>query len=132
MKYSKQRQAVLQTVLDNKTHPTAETLYNQLRETMPEISLGTVYRNLNALAEHGAIKKVLVPNGPDRFDFRIQPHEHMLCTQCGKVFDINIDIMDDVSKKALTDCEFYVTDCSVTIYGLCSNCKHKNNKKSED
>ena len=68
MRYSKQRELILNTVLQNKIHPTADDVYKLLRDEYPGLSLGTVYRNLNFLAEHDMLKKINVPNGSDCFD----------------------------------------------------------------
>ena len=88
MNYSKQRELILQTVLQNPIHPTADQVYNQVRRQNPKISLGTVYRNLNFLAEMGKIKKISMPVGSDRFDGRLDEHYHAACACCGQVFDL--------------------------------------------
>ncbi len=126
MKYSKQRAEILKTVTENRIHPTADTVYTLMREKMPDISLGTVYRNLNLLAENGDIRKIPVPNGSDRFDSRMNPHEHMICTECGEVFDIDMDIMSNVKPLADREHNFDVSSCSLTVYGICAKCAEKN------
>ena len=68
MKYSRQREIILNTVMENPVHPTADMVYSILREENPNISLGTVYRNLNYLAAEGIIRKITMPEGCDRFD----------------------------------------------------------------
>ena len=78
MNYSKQRELVLQAVLENPIHPTADGVYQQVRQQNPRISLGTVYRNLNFLAEMGMIRKISMPVGSDRFDGRLDQHDHMV------------------------------------------------------
>ena len=126
MKYSKQRAEILKTVTENRIHPTADTVYTLMREKMPDISLGTVYRNLNLLAENGDIRKIPVPNGSDRFDSRMNPHEHMICTECGEVFDIDMDIMSNVKPLAGREHNFTISSCSLTVYGICAKCAEKN------
>ena len=80
MNYSKQRELVFQTVLQNPIHPTADAVYEQVRRENPKISLGTVYRNLNFLSEMGMLRKISMPVGSDRFDGRLDEHYHMACT----------------------------------------------------
>lgn len=87
MRYSKQRELILDTLKGVCSHPTAEELYGMVRKTDPDISLGTVYRNLNQLADNGDILKITSTNG-DRFDFPHVPHFHFRCTECGCVSDI--------------------------------------------
>ncbi len=71
MNYSKQRELILKTVIENPIHPTADTVYEQVRRENPKISLGTVYRNLNFLSEMGILRKISMPVGSDRFDGRL-------------------------------------------------------------
>ena len=86
-RYSKQRETLLQYLRSVTCHPTAETVYLQVRKEIPNISLGTVYRNLNQLAEEGTILRLTANNGADYYDGFIQPHLHILCTRCGKIDD---------------------------------------------
>ena len=91
LKYSRQR-ASIKEYLDHTTeHPTADTVYLHVREEFPRISLGTVYRNLNLLADMGEAIKITTPDGGDRFDGNTHPHYHVVCTCCNRVFDLHID-----------------------------------------
>ena len=102
LKYSRQRESIkdfLQTRLD---HPTADTIYENIRKIYPNISLGTVYRNLSLLAALGEITKISSTNGADRFDPNTSPHHHFICTSCQKVQDLdmsNIDFIQDLAAK---------------------------------
>ena len=78
MKYSKQRELIYEAVLQNPVHPTADNVYTLIREENPNVSLGTVYRNLNLLSDNGLLRKIAMPNAPDRFDGRIDEHYHMI------------------------------------------------------
>ena len=73
------------------SHPTADTVYLHIKEEFPNISLGTVYRNLNLLADIGEALRIPTPDGGDRFDGRCEPHYHVVCTNCGNVFDLEMD-----------------------------------------
>lgn len=121
MKSTKQKEAILAAVCTMRNHPAADEIYVKLRTEFPNISLGTVYRNLNAFAENGDIKKVSLPNSGDRFDFRLDKHEHLLCSKCGKVFDINAN----VNIKMLED-NIVSNGYTLIIHGTCKNCAVKN------
>lgn len=125
MKYSKQRELVLNTVIENPVHPTADFVYSHLRSANPNISLGTVYRNLNLLADHGLIHKIAIPNGSDRFDFRTDEHYHMICDCCGEVFDAELDSLKELDSEIEKSTGFVVRHHDLIINGLCNKCKHK-------
>jgi Fur family peroxide stress response transcriptional regulator len=86
--FSRQRKAVLDTVCATREHPTAEMVYSALKEENPKISLATVYRNLNLLADTGDILKLSIPGRCDRFDGFTKEHLHLYCVSCGKIEDI--------------------------------------------
>ena len=92
MKYSRQRAAILSFLQSRRDHPTAETVYTSMKEAFPNISLGTVYRNLNQLAEAGMIAKhsfgVL---SIDHFDYNTSPHYHFVCKCCNAVIDLPME-----------------------------------------
>ncbi|MEG0115900.1 MAG: transcriptional repressor [Hydrogenoanaerobacterium sp.] len=123
MKYSRPRELVMNAVVNNPVHPTADYVYSHLREENPNISLGTVYRNLNLLAEHGLIHKIPIPNGSDRFDFRIDEHYHIICEKCGAVLDVEISELSKLDKQIEQSTHFEVTGHSIIISGLCKNCQ---------
>lgn len=122
MKYSKQRELTLKTVRENKFHPTADDIYTILKPENPNLSLGTVYRNLNVLAENGIISKLLMPNGSDRFDGNICDHYHVVCSNCGKVFDIGFSIVEELDDKIKTLTGVTVTWHRLIISGVCEAC----------
>lgn len=100
LKHSKQRDATEQFLATRYDHPTAETVYMNLREEYPKLSLATVYRNLSLLAELGNIQKIPTGNGPDRFDGRPEPHNHFLCDECGSMIDLQMNSIDHVDEIA--------------------------------
>ena len=81
LKHSRQRESIRNFLMQRCDHPTAETVYLGIKEDFPNISLGTVYRNLSLLAELGEILKISVGNGPDRFDANLKPHYHFFCNE---------------------------------------------------
>lgn len=123
MKYSKQRELILTTVRKNVIHPTADQVYSIIRKTMPNISLGTVYRNLNLLAENGDIIKISLPNQSDRFDGTLEPHYHMICNKCNKVFDIKLNCLNELSDDVFKNYQFSVEHFNLIINGTCCDCK---------
>ena len=123
-RYSKQRELVLKTVMDNLIHPTAQEIYNMTREKDPTISMGTVYRNLNLLAEQGKILRIKVPGGADRYDGTIAPHNHAVCTRCGMVMDYDYSF-DDLNRSLLEKSGFKCEELNITVRGTCKNCLSK-------
>ncbi len=124
MRYSKQRELVLQTVLDNKVHPNAEFIYNTLKEEHPELSLGTVYRNLNSLVKNNMLKKISIPNGSDCFDGTIAEHQHLVCTKCDKVTDICISELEKIRHNIYSKTGFNINYSSLALEGICKECEN--------
>ena len=123
-RFSKQRELVLRTVKAHLIHPTALEVYGMTREADPTISMGTVYRNLNLLAEQGKIKRIKVPGGADRYDGIIEPHNHAVCTRCGMVMDYDYSF-DDLNKALLEKSGFKCEELNITVRGTCKNCLTK-------
>lgn len=123
LKYSRQRESIEKAVHALHCHPTADEVYQAVREETPSISLGTVYRNLNTLAELGRIKKISMPEGGDRFDYNLTTHYHATCHQCGKVFDIALPNPQQIAEKIHTETGFSVTGFHFVAKGVCSRCK---------
>jgi len=128
-KYSKQREEIINILKESYSHPTAEEVYLLAKENNPNISRGTVYRNLNYLVEKGDIIKIDM-NNSDRYDYIREEHSHIICAECGKVIDYyhNFD-MANISKeiKSQTGLEFF--SCNIAIKGICDNCKNKNKEE---
>ena len=90
MKFSKQREMILNQVKMFPVHPTADQVYTALKADNPNLSLGTVYRNLNLLSEMGELLKIRIADGSDRFEGRTDSHYHMVCDKCSRVFDVEL------------------------------------------
>ena len=88
LKYSRQRESIKEFLTGRTDHPTADFVYENMKQIYPNISLGTVYRNLSLLADLGEIQKLSSFGGADRFDARTVPHCHFMCTRCGRVMDV--------------------------------------------
>ncbi len=118
--YSKQREAILNELQNRCDHPTATQVYEGVRQVIPNISLGTVYRNLAALVESGEILSVSVGDGKEHFDGDKSFHLHLHCKCCGAIIDSRVN---QEKIKNLTDFDGFIPENSVcVVYGLCKNC----------
>lgn len=125
IKYSRQREAIKEFLMTRKDHPTAETVYFNVRKIYPNISLGTVYRNLTLLSEMGEIQKLHLKDGIDHFDADTSPHNHFLCTKCGAVLDIDYSAGEDpdMDQKANACFDGIVTGHITYFQGICPACR---------
>lgn len=123
MKFSKQRELILNAVKDNTIHPTADFIYDYLKKDNPNLSLGTVYRNLSQLINHGYIQKVSIPGFPDRFDANVVEHNHIICDVCGNIQDIHSDILKNIPATLSNELNIEITSCTIILHGICKNCK---------
>ncbi len=127
MKYSKQREQILETLRNNCIHPTAEQVYSLVKPELPNISLATVYRNLNQLAENGTILKIDSLDGTAHFDYCREQHYHFICTKCNKVYDVPYNIAPDLAEKVREQTGLTVESCDVSLKGICPDCQKKFN-----
>jgi len=126
--HSKKRDAILQTIRSTKSHPSAEWVFEQLREDFPNLSLGTVYRNIAEFKESGEVMSVAVVDGIDRIDGDTSPHEHLVCTACGAVDDLELGLQaEELTKQISERSGAEVNRLHLTAYGLCSRCLKKTN-----
>lgn len=132
---TKQRQVILETMKELGGHPTADELYIQVKKKLPDISLGTVYRNLDLLSSAGYIRKLEPEHHQMRFDCNVDDHYHLTCIQCGKIEDIEIPTPDDpvdVLSKAMGNLSKYgIFGHRLEFFGLCSECKEKGKNLDE-
>ena len=126
LKYSRQREAIRTFLAGRYDHPTAETVYLGIKEEFPNISLGTVYRNLTMLADSGVILR-LTEHDKDHFDGDISPHMHFYCEKCGKIYDVFSAFPSDIAKKAEHEIGCEIESIDVSIHGTCAECA-KNQK----
>ncbi|MBQ6714371.1 MAG: transcriptional repressor [Clostridia bacterium] len=121
--YSKQREAILKVLRNSKSHPTASQVYEEVRKEIPNISLGTVYRNLAILVEDGEIISVVVGDGNDHFDGDNSFHLHLHCKKCGSITDVPVD---DKTIEVMSGEEgFCIENAVCVVYGICRNCKEQ-------
>ena len=121
-KHSKQRDAILDYLHSTKSHPTAETVYENVRECIPNISLGTVYRNLNLLVELGEIIKFSAGDGSEHFDYTTNQHYHLICKSCGKIHDLPVSLVRETSELLTESVPGRIDTHSLFFYGVCEEC----------
>lgn len=121
-KYSRQREAIKAYLASTKEHPTADTVYTNIRSIYPNISLGTVYRNLNLLVEQGEILKINCQDGSDRFDGNLIRHYHFLCKDCGRVLDMDMDSIEHINVIAGAKFGGKIEGHETYFYGHCPEC----------
>ena len=125
LKYSRQRESIKEFLMTRKDHPTADVVYENVKKIYPNISLGTVYRNLSLLSEIGEIQKLSSFGGADHFDACVEPHCHFMCTKCGAVLDLETDGMDELIAKAGKNFSGKITGCDIRFFGTCPKCMNK-------
>lgn len=126
MKYSKQREHILKVLQENAVHPTADEVCSLARRDMPALSLATVYRNLNQLAENGIIRRIDCLDGSVRFDHNLCKHYHFICTKCNKVYDVPQDIAPDLADKVLNQTGLVIESADISLKGICPDCQNNN------
>ncbi|MBN1157466.1 transcriptional repressor [Candidatus Woesearchaeota archaeon] len=117
-----QRAMILQHLKSVDTHPTAEQIYARIKEDIPAISLATVYRNLNFLADSGEVIRFEF-RGKTHFDGDMSSHQHGICRGCGRVFDIFKKSISDYAMKNCRASEFKPFQVNVLFIGMCKNCR---------
>jgi Fur family ferric uptake transcriptional regulator len=116
------RRAILDQVRLAPTHPTADEVYREVRKELPRVSLGTVYRNLEALARHGLIRVVGDAEGRKRYDRTLEDHCHVECRSCGRIEDLHIDPSSRLERLLQGMCDFEIEECRVNFVGVCGDC----------
>jgi Fur family peroxide stress response transcriptional regulator len=122
---SKQRTRILELLRSTESHPTADWLYEKLKNEFPQLSLGTVYRNLSILIEQGLVKKIHFGSTFDRFEANIKPHYHLICESCGKILDFEMPVYDDLNEQAKKLTNFTVHHHKLEFFGQCETCTIK-------
>ena len=122
-KYSKQRELIRNFMHGRTDHPTADIVYMNVRREIPNISLGTVYRNLMLLAQMGELAKVEVGDGTVHFDPRTEEHAHFICDACGKLDDLMLTGGNALKEEASRLCGARITQHAITFHGLCAACQ---------
>ena len=126
MRLTTQRQIILEELGKVTSHPTDNEVYDMVRRRLPRIGLGTVYRNLELMADNGIILKLEVGGTQKRFDATVEPHYHIRCSSCGKVNDINIAVQEQINQVAEKASNYIILGHHIEFSGICSSCSEKN------
>ena len=125
LKYSRQREAIIDFLQTRKDHPSADMVYMNVRKEFPNISLGTVYRNLTLLSDLGVILRLHLEDGVDHFDATTAPHFHFYCTRCKSVLDLDLEDSPSLVTSAQEQFAGKIQGHATYFYGLCDQCIHK-------
>ena len=122
-KHSKKRDAILECIRSTRCHPTADWVYQQLKPEIPDLSLGTVYRNLAMFRSEGIIQSLGTVNGMERYDGNIEPHTHFICTKCGRVTDLHtVELPESIVQEASEAAGGAVNTYQLLFNGTCRDC----------
>ncbi len=120
---TKQRKMILEVVKNTTIHPTADWVYEQVKKEIPNISLGTIYRNLNVLKEMGEIIELNYGSEQSRFDGNSVEHYHFKCLECNKVLDIEIEVERDLEDRVEEVIPGRISNHRCDFFGYCNDCK---------
>ena len=127
----RKRTAILSFLRQTKDHPSAEMVFNHLKQEIPDLSLGTVYRNLSMFKEQGEIISLGTVNGVERFDGNIEPHVHFICNGCNCVTDLmQIHVPEELNQQVTKATGGSVTMCHLTFNGYCKDCLEKQDSET--
>lgn len=132
LRMTKQRRIILEELSKVKTHPTADEVHRLVRRRIPNISLGTVYRNLDVLSESGFIRKLELGGVQRRFDGLTEDHYHVRCVKCGRVDDVPISPLPGVEQSARRLSGYRILSHSLEFVGLCPRCSEEAPEYSEE
>jgi Fur family transcriptional regulator, peroxide stress response regulator len=122
---TKQRNTILQIVMNTESHPRADWVYEQVRREIPNISLGTVYRNLRSLAKSGEIRQLDLADGTSRFDANTDSHYHFRCERCGLILDLDEPVDRSIGERVAKKTGFKIKRQRMELLGLCTECQKK-------
>jgi len=119
---TKQREVVLQVIRDAEKHLTANEVFDRAKQLLPTISFATVYNSLRFLKDAGHIGEISFGNGASRFDALTSRHDHAICTNCGKLVDMEIELPGEIVELATKFSKFKLESIELTLRGLCPEC----------
>ena len=131
-KHFRKRDAILDYLRQSKAHPSAETIYTQLKPQIPDLAMGTVYRNLNLFKQQGLVSSVATVSGVERFDGNTEPHVHFICNGCDAVIDLHqMQVPDALPSTAAQCCGGQVETCQLSFTGICRQCLNNQKESGE-
>lgn len=126
-KQFRKRNAILACLRGTDIHPGAEWIHDQVKRDIPDISLGTVYRNLALFKQQGLIMSVGTVNGVERFDGNTEPHVHFICTGCSRILDLpEMEVPAALNEEAARQTGSRIASCQLSFTGMCSECTKMN------
>ncbi len=120
---SKQKEAIFKVLKGATSHPTAEWVYERVRREIPNISLGTVYRDLKLLKQDGEILELGLAGTQSRFDGKAENHYHFRCLKCNRIFDVDGPVDKELDERLAQKMGFTVFEHRLEFHGLCKNCQ---------
>ena len=120
---TKQKEAILNVLRNTDSHPTADWIYDEVRKVIPNISKGTVYRNLKNFGESGEISELNLSGTVSRYEGNIENHYHFRCEKCGRVFDLDEPVNNELDEKITKQTGFKVSYHQLEFRGLCRDCQ---------
>ena len=125
-KHFRKRDAILTYLKSTHAHPSAEMVYADLKQQIPDLSLGTVYRNLNLFKDQGLAISVATVHGVERFDGNTSPHVHFICNDCAAIIDLeDMEVPQALTTAAERSTGGKIAECQLTFTGTCKNCRNK-------
>ena len=125
-KHFRKREAILECLRNTDVHPSAEMVFSHLRQDYPDLSLGTVYRNLSMFKNQGLIASLGTVGGIEQFDGNTEPHVHFICTCCNAVMDLpELQVPEELYASVNTQTGGSVDACQLTFTGVCRKCLKK-------
>jgi Fur family transcriptional regulator, peroxide stress response regulator len=122
-KITPQRLAIVKILARSKGHPSVEDIHDQIKTDFPTMSLATVYRNIVLIKSLGEVLELGFPDGSNRYDGNKPfPHPHVICIQCKKIVDPDLDSLDNMRKEVAAETEFKILNHRLDFFGICSNC----------
>jgi len=122
---TKQREAILRALKNNRSHPTADQIYDVVRKRIPNISKGTVYRNLQVLREEGFISELSLNGTVSRYEEKQDRHYHFRCEKCGRVFDLDEPVDIEIDRRVSARTGLKVSSHYTEFWGVCKECQQK-------
>ncbi|GKS59843.1 transcriptional repressor [Nitrospira sp.] len=129
LRVTPQRVAIYEALVNTALHPTAEQLLASVRRRLPDVSVNTVYYTLGALREADLVHEVNYGHESARFDGNVEPHHHLVCRTCRRIFDVHDEALDRIPLEAAEPSHFAVTGHRVEIYGHCAACRARSELK---
>lgn len=129
MRITEGRKAILDLLMHSENHPTAEEIYHELKPRFDNLSLATIYNNLNFFVSEGLVYEMKFSNVSSRYDYLGHSHYHIICQSCGKIADFHGEGLEDLYQSAAEQTDYIVQYDKLELYGICSDCQSRQSNK---